>query len=142
MKIVFAVCGSFCNHAKTLEVLESLVNEGNDITPVISEIVRDSDTRFGTKEAFKTRIEELCGKKVISTIKDAEELLTPQKFDLLLICPCTGNTLAKIANSITDTSVTMTAKIFFRNIFHKFCDQEQQLHLYLYFYALNDQHLA
>lgn len=115
MKIVFAVCGSFCNHSNALKVLKSFSDAGHDITPVISEIVRDTDTRFGTKEYLKETLEKLCGKKVISTIKDTEEILTPQKYDLLVICPCTGNTLAKIANGITDTVVTMTAKIFFRN---------------------------
>jgi len=115
LKIVFAVCGSFCNHANALKVLRCLCESGHDITPVISEIVRDTDTRFGTKEKLKETMEALCGKKVISNIKDAEEIITPQKYDLLVICPCTGNTLAKIANSITDTTVTMTAKIFFRN---------------------------
>ncbi len=115
MKIVFAVCGSFCNRENALNTLRALLNAGHDITPVVSENVRDTDTRFGTKETFKNELEELCSKAVISNIKDAEEILTPQKYDLLLICPCTGNTLAKIANGITDTSVTMTTKIFFRN---------------------------
>ena len=115
MKIVFAVCGSFCNHANALKTLKSLISDGHDITPVLSETVYKTDTRFGTKESFILSVETLCGKKVISNIKDAEEILTPKKYDLLFICPCTGNTLSKIANGITDTSVTMTAKIFFRN---------------------------
>ncbi len=115
MRIVFAVCGSFCNHANALRVLKGLVAEGHDITPVFSETVYKTDTRFGTKESFILNVEALCEKKIISNIKDAEEILTPQKYDLLIICPCTGNTLSKIANGITDTAVTMTAKIFFRN---------------------------
>lgn len=115
MKIVFALCGSFCNHANAVKVLEKFVAEGHDITPVVSGIVASTDTRFGKKEDFINKIENLCGKTVISTINDAEDILTPQKYDLLIICPCTGNTLAKIANGITDTSVTMTTKIFFRN---------------------------
>ena len=115
MRIVFAVCGSFCNHANALKVLKGLIAEGHDITPVFSETVYNTDTRFGTKENFILNVETLCEKKVIHTIKDAEEILTPQKYDLLIICPCTGNTLSKTANGITDTAVTMTAKIFFRN---------------------------
>lgn len=115
MKIVFAVCGSFCNHNNALNVLKELICEGHDITPVLSEIVSSTDTRFGTKDAFILNIETMCGKKVINNIKDAEEILTPKQYDLLIICPCTGNTLGKIANGITDSTVTMTAKIFFRN---------------------------
>lgn len=115
MKIVFAVCGSFCNHANALTVLKSLVSDGHDVTPVFSEVVYSTDTRFGTRESFILNVETLCGKKIIHSIRDAEEILTPKKYDLLLICPCTGNTLSKIANGITDTTVTMTAKIFFRN---------------------------
>ncbi len=115
MKIVFAVCGSFCNHKNALNTLKKLLSAGHDVTPVLSEIVCTTDTRFGTKETFILNIETLCGKKIISSIKAAEEILTPQKYDLLIICPCTGNTLAKIANGITDSTVTMTAKIFFRN---------------------------
>lgn len=109
------MCGSFCNHTAALNGLESIISEGYDVTPVISETVRDTDTRFGTKEMLMIKLENLCGKKVISNIKSAEELLTPQSFDLLIICPCTGNTIGKIANGITDTAVTMAAKIFFRN---------------------------
>ncbi len=115
MKIVFAVCGSFCNHKNALDSLKDLIRSGHEVTPVVSEIVSKTDTRFGTKETFILNIETLCGKKVITNIKDAEEILTPKQYDLLIICPCTGNTLAKIANGITDSTITMTAKIFFRN---------------------------
>ena len=115
MKIVFAVCGSFCNHKNALNALKELLSAGHDVTPVLSEIVCNTDTRFGTKDAFILNVETMCEKKVISSIKEAEEMLTPKQYDLLIICPCTGNTLAKISNGITDSTVTMTAKIFFRN---------------------------
>ena len=115
MRIVFAVCGSFCNHKKALSALEAIIVNGHDVTPVVSETVYSTDTRFGEKEDFILKLETLCGKKVIHTIKDAEEILTPKKYDILIICPCTGNSIGKIANGITDTAVTMTAKIFFRN---------------------------
>ncbi|MBE6540064.1 MAG: dipicolinate synthase subunit B [Ruminococcaceae bacterium] len=115
MKIVFAVCGSFCNHKNALNALKELISAGHDVTPVLSEIVCNTDTRFGTKDTFILNTETLCGKRVIAGIKEAEEILTPKQYDLLIICPCTGNTLAKIANGITDSTVAMTAKIFFRN---------------------------
>ncbi len=115
MKIVFAVCGSFCNHKNALNALKELLSAGHDVTPVLSEIVCNTDTRFGTKDAFILNVETMCEKNVISSIKEAEEILTPKQYDLLIICPCTGNTLAKISNGITDSTVTMTAKIFFRN---------------------------
>ena len=115
MKIVFAVCGSFCNHKNALNALKEIISKGHEVTPVLSEIVCNTDTRFGAKDAFILNIEAMCGKKVITSIKEAEEILTPGQYDLLIICPCTGNTLAKIANGITDSTVTMTAKIFFRN---------------------------
>jgi dipicolinate synthase subunit B len=115
MKIVFAVCGSFCNHKNALNALKEIISKGHEVTPVLSEIVCNTDTRFGNKDAFILNIEAMCGKKVITSIKEAEEILTPGQYDLLIICPCTGNTLAKIANGITDSTVTMTAKIFFRN---------------------------
>ncbi|MBQ2325461.1 MAG: dipicolinate synthase subunit B, partial [Clostridia bacterium] len=69
MRIVFAVCGSFCNHANALMVLKGLIAEGHDITPVFSETVYNTDTRFGTKENFILNVETLCEKKVIHTIK-------------------------------------------------------------------------
>lgn len=115
MKAVFAVCGSFCNHAQSIKALEALVSEGHDLYPVISEISASTDTRFGTCESLKLRVGTLCGREPIYTIRDAEQMLTPQKFDALVICPCTGNTLAKISCGITDSVVTMSAKIAFRN---------------------------
>ena len=114
-KIGFAVCGSFCTHKSAIEQIKKLCNLGYDVTPIVSETVFSTDTRFGKAEDFINAIEEATGKKCIHTIKDAEPIGPKALFDLLIIAPCTGNTLGKLANGITDTSVTMAAKAHLRN---------------------------
>lgn len=108
--IGYCFCGSFCTISKSLKVLRSLVSEGNDVLPVMSENVYTTSTRFGDAETLKKTVSELCGKEIIHTIVDAEPLGPKIKLDMLVISPCTGNTLAKIAAGITDTPVTMAAK--------------------------------
>lgn len=108
--IGYALCGSFCTHARALETLRSLRAHGHEIRPIVSEIVSRSDTRFGRAEALLCELEDICGRKVIRSIVDAEPLGPKEKLDLLIIAPCTGNTLAKLAGGITDTTVTMAAK--------------------------------
>ncbi len=112
----YGICGSFCTHAKSLEVLKTLVDNGGfDVVPVLSETVCSTDTRFGKAEDFVKKVENICGKKAISTIREAEPLGPTTPLDVLVICPCTGNTLAKIASGVTDTSVTMAAKAHLRS---------------------------
>lgn len=111
----FAICGSFCNHKKALEVLESLTERGMDILPIMSEKVYSTDTRFGKASEFIEKVESLCKKKIIHTIEEAEPIGPVIKLDCLIICPCTGNTCAKMAHGICDTSVTMAAKAHLRN---------------------------
>ena len=114
MRIGFAVCASFCTHRKMLHVLEEL-SRNNDVVPILSESCISNDTRFGLARDICKKIEQICGRKIIWNIVDAEPLGPTEALDALIICPCTGNTLAKIANGITDTSVTMAAKAHLRS---------------------------
>lgn len=113
--IGYAVCGSFCTFSKSLRILEQLVSDGLDIIPIMSENAFYTDTRFWVAEDFRKKITELCGKEIIHSITDAEPLGPKISLDALIIAPCTGNTLAKIANGITDTPVTMAAKAHLRS---------------------------
>ena len=113
--IGYAICGSYCTHKKSLEILKELKEKYTDILPIISENAAATDTRFGTHEELINKVTEICGQSPILTIKDAEPLGPKIKLDLLIIAPCTGNTLAKLASGITDTSVTMAAKAHMRN---------------------------
>ncbi len=112
--IGFAMCGSFCTHKKSLEQLRMLIERGYDVVPVMSENVFTTDTRFGTSKALIDEVEKMCSRPVIHTIVDAEPLGPSISLDAMLICPCTGNTLAKLAAGITDTAVCMAAKAHLR----------------------------
>lgn len=114
-RIGFALTGSFCTFRKVLTELEKIVAVGADVTPIMSETAFSTDTRFGTAEGFISRIEAICRKPVISTIAAAEPIGPQSLLDLLVIAPCTGNTLAKLANGVTDSSVTLAAKAHLRN---------------------------
>ena len=111
----FALCGSFCMLRKTLEQLPRLIGSGFDITPIMSETVYNTDTRFGTAEEFRGILAETTGKKIIHSVAQAEPIGPKKLLDLLIIAPCTGNTLGKLAGGITDTAVTMAAKAHLRN---------------------------
>lgn len=113
-RLGFALCGSFCTHRAALEALEGLLQSGYDIQPILSETAYSTDTRFDTAAALRERLEALCGRAPIHTIADAEPLGPARPLDALVICPCTGNTLAKLANGITDSAVTMAAKAHLR----------------------------
>lgn len=112
--IGYAVCGSFCTHSKSLDALRELIKNGEEIVPILSPSVLDTDTRFGLAKDFITTIEQICGKEAIKTIGTAEPLGPTIPLEALIIAPCTGNTMAKIASGITDTSVTMAAKATLR----------------------------
>ena len=112
---VFAFCGSFCTHYDALKQLEKLKNTGEDILPVFSERVQSSDTRFGKAEDLIRKAEEICGRPGIKTVVQAEKQITSSGADCLIVAPCTGNTLAKIALGITDSVVTMAVKAHLRN---------------------------
>lgn len=111
----FAMCGSFCTLSKAFEQMAELKKLGYGVVPVMSEIVWSTDTRFGRAEEIISKAEEICGNKVIHTITQAEPIGPKKMFDVLVIAPCTGNTLGKLAGGITDTAVTMAAKSHIRN---------------------------
>lgn len=113
--IGFAFCGSFCTLKKAVEQLKILKSEGYNIIPIFSEIVYNTDTRFYYANDLIKDVEAVCENKIIYTIKDAEPIGPKSLLDILLIAPCTGNTLGKMALGITDTSVTMAAKAHLRN---------------------------
>lgn len=114
MKIAYALCGSFCTHARSLKQLR-LLCETHDVTPILSEISAATDTRFGTAQDLIQTVETVTGHPYLKNIREAEEVITRGNFDALLVCPCTGNTLAKIAAGITDSVVTMCVKAQLRN---------------------------
>lgn len=105
----FALCGSFCTLSKAMEQMERLRSSYN-IIPIFSQNAYETDTRFGTAESFRAKAEELCGRTPLHTIVETEPIGPKKLVDVLAVCPCTGNTLSKIANGITDTSVTMAVK--------------------------------
>ena len=113
MRIGFAVCGSFCSFEKMFKEMINL-SKKHEIVPIMSEIAYSTDTRFGKAEDWRRKIEELCGRKIIHTVVEAEPLGPKRMVDILLIEPCTGNTAAKLSGGITDTSVTMAAKSVLR----------------------------
>lgn len=111
----FALCGSFCTHAKVLKELEKLCGEYETVIPIVSDICTQTDTRFGKAEDFLSTVERLTGRAPIRSVSGAEPIGPKQLLDVLVIAPCTGNTLGKLAAGITDTSVTMAAKSHLRN---------------------------
>ncbi len=113
-RIAFAMCGSYCTFSKAIPQMERLKEKGYDIIPLMSQNASSTDTRFGTAKEFLNTLENISEKKVITTIKDAEPLGPKNMCDAMVIAPCTGNTLAKIASGITDTSVTMATKSLLR----------------------------
>ncbi len=116
IKLGFAITGSFCTFRAVIEEMRAIKNGGKyDIYPIMSYNAARTDTRFGNAQDFVTEIEEVCGRKVISTMTEAEPIGPSKTFDVMAVVPCTGNTLAKLANAITDTPVAMAAKAHLRN---------------------------
>lgn len=114
MNIGFALCGSFCTYSRVFPVMELLARE-HTLIPIFSEASFAIDSRFGTaREHFET-VQKICGREPIHTIAGAEPIGPKKLLDVLVIAPCTGNTLAKLAHSIADTPVTMAAKSHLRN---------------------------
>ncbi len=109
----YAFCGSFCTFNESLDSFSRLIDAGYDLVPIMSEAAYLTDTRFYKAKDFRDTVSKLCGRDIVHTISEAEKF-GMQRLDGLIIAPCTGNTLAKIANGITDTSVTMAAKAHLR----------------------------
>ena len=114
MTIGFALCGSFCTYAQVFPVMETLAKE-HTLIPIFSQAACATDTRFGTAQSHFRRAAEICGREPLHTIDQAEPIGPKKLLDALVIAPCTGNTLAKLAHSIADGPVTMAAKSHLRN---------------------------
>lgn len=115
-KIGFALTGSFCSYDKVFKELENLVLAGAIVYPIFSDNARTIDTRFGNAQEFVHRATQLTGNDPIISIREAEPIGPKSFLDLLIIAPCTGNTLSKLANGITDTAVLMAAKAHLRTL--------------------------
>lgn len=113
--IGFAICGSFCTFKNVFKEIEKLVASGYEVVPIMSENAYSLDTRFGEAEFWQNEFKRITKKDIIHTITAAEPIGPKKLLDALVIAPCTGNTLAKLANGITDTSVTLAAKAHLRN---------------------------
>ena len=112
--IGFAFCGSFCTFRKTVDSLK-LLSESYEIVPIFSPASCTTDSRFGTAEAWRQEVTEICGREPLCTISEVEPIGPKKLLDLLVIAPCTGNTLGKLANGIADSSVTLACKAHLRN---------------------------
>ena len=114
MNIGFAMCGSFCTFGKVFPIMEVLTQE-HKVFPILSAVSCSTDSRFGEAEDFIAYAQRICNRNVIRTIADAEPIGPKKLLDALIIAPCTGNTLAKLAHGIADGPVTMAAKSHLRN---------------------------
>ena len=109
------ITGSFCTFKKIIAVIQSLKDRGMNVVPVFSENVQSIDNRFNNAKDFIKEIEELTGQKGIYSIPEAEPIGPKALFDVVVIAPCTGNTMEKLANGITDSTALMAAKAHLRN---------------------------
>ena len=114
MTVGFALCGSFCTFASVFPIMEELAKD-HTVIPIFSQTAATTDSRFGEAKAHLARAEAICGRKPIVTIEAAEPIGPKKLLDVLVIAPCTGNTLAKLAHGIADTPVTMATKSHLRN---------------------------
>jgi dipicolinic acid synthetase, B subunit len=115
IRMGFALCGSFCTFTQILPIVAQCVQAGYQVTPIMSEISYNTDTRFGKAEYFRNQLEEITGSPIIHTIVQAEPIGPSALLDILVVAPCTGNTLGKLCNGISDTSVTLAVKAHLRN---------------------------
>lgn len=115
LRVGFAVCGSFCTFSRVFEQLEQLAALGCEITPIMSQNAYSLDTRFGTAQSHAARLYEITGRTVLHEITTTEPIGPKKMFDVLVVAPCTGNTLAKLAAGITDGPVCMAVKSHLRN---------------------------
>lgn len=106
----FAMCGSFCTLRTVVDEMHRIAEEGYSLVPVMSYNAYSTDTRFGRADDFVWEVEDICGRKIIKSIPEAEPIGPNHAVDLMIVAPCTGNTIGKLANGITDTPVTMAVK--------------------------------
>lgn len=114
--IGFALTGSHCTFAEVMPEVQRLVDAGAEVVPVISHTVATTDTRFGNSSDWQQQLRTITGNEIISTIVDAEPLGPSKRFDVMVIAPCTGTSLSKLANAVTDGAVMMAAKATLRNL--------------------------
>ena len=114
MKIGFAMCGSFCTYSQVFPIMEELANS-HSVMPIFSDAAYCVSSRFGTAEEHMQRSAQICGTSPLHTISEVEPIGPKKWFDVLVVAPCTGNTLAKLAHSIADGPVTMAVKSHLRN---------------------------
>lgn len=115
LKIGFALTGSFCTFKIVIPEIENLIKQGAEVVPIMSYNAYNLDTKFGKAQDFISRIEDITSKKIIHSIQEAEPIGSKNLIDILVIAPCSGNTIAKLAHDIIDTPVTMAAKSNLRN---------------------------
>lgn len=115
LKIGFGICGSFCTFEKAFKAAETLVEMGADVIPIMSFNASGISTRFGTAEENRIKFKDICGHDIIDSIEGAEPIGPKKMLDILVVAPCTANTIAKLALGITDTPVTMAVKSHLRN---------------------------
>lgn len=116
VKIGLAVTGSYCTFEKIIPEVEKLIKEGAELYPILSYSASNTDTRFGTAEEFKKKLEKITKKKIIDTMVEVEPIGPQGLLDIILVAPCTGNTMAKMVNGITDSPVLMACKAHLRNL--------------------------
>ena len=114
MTVGFAMCGSFCTFSQVFPVMEELAKE-HKIVPIFSPVTCITNSRFGTAASHIQRATEICGTSPLNSIQEVEPIGPKKLLDALIIAPCTGNTLSKLAHSVADTSVTMAVKSHLRN---------------------------
>ena len=114
-KIGFVLTGSFCTFSKTIPKMEELIEKGAEVIPIMSFNSYNLDTKFGKAQDFINEIEEITGKKIIHTIQEAEPIGPKRLTDIMVVAPCSGNTMAKLACDIIDTPATMAVKSHLRN---------------------------
>ncbi|NLJ41656.1 MAG: dipicolinate synthase subunit B [Clostridiales bacterium] len=115
LKVGFCICGSFCTFETIIPEIKKLVIKGANVVPVFSKPAYSWDTRFFSASEFRTIIESITGENIVHSIIDAERFGPDNKMDIMVVAPCTGNTMAKLANGITDSAVTMACKAHLRN---------------------------
>ncbi|NLP35862.1 MAG: dipicolinate synthase subunit B [Clostridiales bacterium] len=115
VNVGFALTGSFCTYEDVLKEMEKLVKEGANVYPVFSDRAKETDSRFGKAKDFLKKTKEITGRDPVTSIVEAEQFTPKGTLDIVFVAPCTGNTLAKLANAITDSPVLMTVKGHLRN---------------------------
>ena len=115
IRVGFALTGSHCCLEAVIPQLRNLINEGADIFPIISQAIDTTDTRYGSSDKWKKQLKDITGRDAMTTMVETEPIGPQKLLDVLVVAPCTGNTLAKLANGITDTAVLFSVKAHLRN---------------------------